>query len=203
MPMNGTDINVMRVTWTGFLGGPGVSTHYFDGGSIPPVAAVRTFYNALAGTMPSKVSIQVPNSGEAIQSSDGVLIGSWASGSLPAAVQGGLTGATLAAVGYQIDWTTDEIADGRAVKGRTFFVPTGSQIWDPDGILVVGNQTTIKAAADALVGASPKMAVWHRPKFGPKPTGGGARPVLREGSWAPVTGSAVPRKSVVLTSRRD
>jgi hypothetical protein len=203
MPMNSTTMNQVRATWSGFVGGPGVSTFYFDGSGIPPAAAVRTFFAALNGSFPGAVSIQVQAAGEGIAPSDGTLEGSWSVGAAPAVVNGAGSGAYNSAQGYEIVWNTDEIADGRAVKGRTFVVPTAAGIFDTAGLLSAAQVTSCQNAANALIAATPHLCVWHRPKKGPKPAGGGPAPVIRAGSWAPVTSASVPRKAVVLTSRRD
>lgn len=196
-------MNQVRVTWTGFLGGPGVTTFYFDGSAVPPTAAIRTFFSSVALFIPSTVTIQVPQTGDTISPTDGALSGSWGVGTLPAAVVGGAGSNTTSASGPQIKWTTGEIADRRNLVGRTFLVPsTAAAFPAADGLLSTANQTTLQAAAAALLGSSPKMRVWHRPKFGPK-VAGSPRPITRDGSSAEITGAVVPRKVAVLTTRRD
>lgn len=196
-------LNQVRVSWTGFLGAPGVSTFYYPTASPPPIAALRTFFNALGGMLPSKVTTQVAASGQTIDSTDGSLVGTWSAGSAPAPATGGGSTNIMSASGFQVIWGTNEVADGHAVRGRTLFVPAMAAIYDGDGLMIVGNQTTAAAAATACAGATPQMAIWHRPKKGPKPSGGGPAPITRPGAYALVTTATVPRKAVVLTSRRD
>lgn len=203
MPMESTSINQVRVAWSGFVGGPGISTFYFDGASVPPAAALRTFFASMAGAMPPAVSISVPAAGQGISPTDGTLDGSWSVGTAPAAVAGSGAGAYNSAQGMEIVWNTDEIADGHQIKGRTFFVPTAAGIFGTDGLLAPSLVTSTQSAGGILLAGTPKMAIWHRPKRGPKPSGGGPAPIVRPGSWAKVTSCTVPRKAVVLTSRRD
>jgi hypothetical protein len=201
--METTTMNQVRVVWSNFVGGPGISTLYFDGSAVPPVAAVRTFFNSINGAIPSGVTMQVPAAGQGISPTDGTLEGSWSVGTPPTAVSGAGAGAYNSAQGVEIVWNTDEIADGHAVKGRTFFVPTAAGIFGTDGLVSAAQVTTITSAGGILLAGTPKLAIWHRPKRGPKPAGGGPAPIVRPGSWAKVTSCTVPRKAVVLTSRRD
>jgi hypothetical protein len=203
MPMEVTTMNQVRSAWTGFVGGPGISTMYFDGAAVPPVAAVRTFFNAVISSIPSVVQIQVPAAGQGISATDGTLEGSWSVGTPPAIVTGTGSGAYMSAQGVEIVWNTDEIADGRAIKGRTFLVPMSGSAFGSDGLVSSTYAATVTSAAGTLLAGTPKMAVWHRPKRGPRPSGGGPAPIVRPGSWAKVTSCTVPRKVVVLTSRRD
>jgi hypothetical protein len=197
------NINQIRVALTGFPGGPGVSTFYCDAASLPDLTNLRSFWNALIGRLMAGITIQVPASGDVLKSTTGELVSTWSAGAPPAAVV--TTGALLAeaAAGAQVTWTTNDVADGHAVKGRTFLVPGNCSDFGADGQLSVAQQTVLASAAQLLVGATPPFVVWHRPKKGPKPSGGGPAPVIRTGSFSVITGKVVPRKGVVLTSRRD
>lgn len=203
MPLSLTDMNVIRIAWTGFTGGPGVSTFYSDGSSLPDLASLRTFLLNLAGVAPTGVTLTFPTSGESIDPADGSLVGSWTVGSAPASVPGTGSGAVCSAQGCMVVWTTNEIADGRNVRGRTFGVPSAAGVFGSDGLLSTAQQGFLTTGAAAVVGATPKYVVWHRPKKGPKPSGGGPAPVIRPGGWAPITGKIVPRKAAILSSRRD
>src|SRR3954471_14483886 len=159
MALSLVSMNQVRVAWTGFSGGPGVSTHYFDGSALPPVAALRTFYAAIAALVPPSVTIQVPAAGDSIDPSDGGLDGNWTTGTPPAAVLGTGTGIVMAAQGAEVVWTTNEIADGRGLRGRTFFVPSVQAVFGTDGLVAGGAITVFNNAATALVAATPKMVL--------------------------------------------
>jgi hypothetical protein len=203
MPLTLTDMNQVRVTWSGFAGAPGVSTFYTDGSAVPNLTALRAFFNTLNGCFSSSVTITFPSSGDTLDPTDGTLIGGWSVGSVPAAVVGGAAGSVTSVQGPQIQWLTEEIADGHAIKGRTFIVPSMAGIFGNDGQLATSVQTVIYNAGATLRATSPDWVIWHRPKKGPKPTGGGPAPVVRAGGWAKIVGQAVPRTPVVLRSRRD
>jgi hypothetical protein len=195
-------INQIRVAWTGFVGAPGVTTFYSDPAVAPPLTTIRSLFGDLTGFLPTGVTLTFPSSGDVLNPATGELVDNWAA-TPGAPVVGNLAGTQMRAQGFQIKWLTSFVADGRALKGRTFFVPVGASIFGSDGLLAVANQTTIKTAADKLTGPTVPFLLWHRPKYGPKPSGGGERPIVRNGGAAPILSSAVPREPVVLRSRRD
>jgi len=194
---------VIRVALSGFPGGPGVSTFHCAVDTNPDLTNLRAFWAALTGRLMAGITIQIPNSGDTILSTTGELVGNWSAAGPVAAVT--TSGALLAeaAAGAQVVWTTNDVSDGRSVKGRTFLVPGNCSDFGADGQLSVAQQTVLATAAQSVVGATPPFVIWHRPKKGPKPAGGGPAPILRNGSYSIITGKVVPRKGVVLTSRRD
>lgn len=107
------------------------------------------------------------------------------------------------AQGCQIKWLTGEVADGHALKGRTFLVPTAAGVFGSDGLLTTSVQTTIYTVANALATAATPFFLWHRPKYAKVPAGTPRGAPTRLGACAPISGTAIPRKAVVLTSRRD
>jgi len=194
-----TNIARVRCLWSGFPGGPGVSTHYlavsYPAGSI---AAIRTFYNALAALLPNTLNIQVPGSGDLIDDATGDIIGSWTD-TTPAVVAGTSASGYAAPVGALVRWNTNGIVAGRRVRGKTFIVP-GVNMFEPGGTPIASAITTMTTAATTLVTAtSPGLLVWARP-FTPGPDDD--RPA-RAGTSHAVTSAFVPDKSMVLRSRRD
>jgi hypothetical protein len=203
MALSLTPLNRVRVVWSGFLGGPGVSTFYTDGGSVPNLAALKTFFTALSGMIPSVVTLTFPASGDRIDPASGSLTGSWAT-TPPAPLVGAGSGSYSAAAGLQVSWVTGEIADNHALRGRTFIVPAVSAVFGSDGQVLAAQSLTASNAGNALVAsASPAWMVWHRPKKGPKPAGGGPAPITRSGSSATIISTKNTRLPVVLTTRRD
>src|SRR5665811_735556 len=118
-----TNINRMRATWTGFTGGPGVSTFYglVSGASLPDL---RAFFLAIAPMLPSTVTIQVEDYGDVIEDTTGALVGSWTdSPVLP--VVGSDPTQYPAPAGCVVNWLTSTVLDGHRARGRTFIVPLG------------------------------------------------------------------------------
>lgn len=202
-PLRTGEMNVVRVAWSGFLGGPGVSTFYSDGGQVPNLAALKTFFASVANSIPTSVILTYPSVGQVINSADGTLTGSW-SLTAPANSTFSGTGNYNAAGGLQVVWKTDTVADGHAIKGRTFIVPITSGSYGTDGRVLPATAASVKAAGDVLAAAAGgKWHVWHRPKRGPKPTDGSPAPIIRPGGIADITGAIQSTLPVVLTSRRD
>jgi hypothetical protein len=200
-----TDVPIgqVRVAWSGFVGGPGISTHYIPGVTSTTLTALRTMYNGLTGVLPTGVTLTFPTEGDVIQAGTGELVTTWTVASAPAAVVGAGAGAMNSAQGCQIKWVTSDVADGHALKGRTFLVPTAAGVFGTDGLLTASVQATIYAAANALATSATPWHVWHRPVYAPHEPGTPRGAPTRAGGTAPITGCAIPRKAVVLTSRRD
>lgn len=192
----------VRVSLTGLIGLPGVSTFY----CLTPssfVPALQAFYVSLGSAFPAGISTQVEGVGDTIEATNGSLVGSWST-AVPTAGGGASTGAYAAPAGGVVNWLTGVVADGHRLKGKTFLVPLGGNQYDLGGSIDAGAITGIRTAATNFVSAvTNNFVVWHRPfpgapAIGTKP----ARPAF-SGSFAFVTGSSVPDKACVLRSRRD
>jgi len=197
-----TNLFRVRTELTGFIGAPGVATMYFRD-VTSALSSVHDLWANIATTMPSDVHIQVIGFGDVIDDVTGDLVATWTQ-SNPAAIVGTVTGTYSAPVGLLLRWSTDTVVDGHRLRGRTFVVPCGSNMFGTDGQVIPANVVGLQTAISAFQTAqNASFAVWHRPKFGPVPSGGGVRPRLRDGSNGLVTGTGISTKAVVLRSRRD
>jgi hypothetical protein len=186
-----TSILKVQAIWTGFIGAPGYTTHYFDGAALTIPAQMRVFFDAIKATLPPVVVVAPQNSGMIIEDSTGEAVGIW-SQAAAATVTGTGSGAYSAPSGAVVDWKTDDFVNGRHVQGRSFLVPLSGGAFQTDGT-ILGTQLTIlqNAAAAYVAGAGGLLLVWHRPVDG------------AGGSSHAVTSALVPDKSCVLRSRRD
>lgn len=184
-----TEISRLRSVWTGFPGGPGVTTMFFLD-TATAVESVHTLWTDLASRFPIDVHIQVENSGDIIEDTTGDLTGSWSADAV-AVVNGSSSDSYAAPAGGVIDWITETIANHRRLRGRTFLVPLSSVEYENDGSLENAARTSMQAAADAFVASqSASFVIWHR--------GTGS-----DGSNGLVTTAFVPDMIAVLRSRRD
>lgn len=191
----------LRVTWSGSgVVGPGLSTFYAADTSPGFPAAVRAFYQALVTSFPTNVTITVPNGGDVIDPSTGVLTGAWTDGTAPLPVVGTGAGTYAAGVGAQVRWRTLGVVAGRRVVGSTFLIPLVSPIFDSDGTITAASRTVIQNAANAYVTAAPYGTIWSRPYAGDT-TPGHVRPA-RAGSQHIISGAVVPDRPSWLVSRR-
>lgn len=185
------NLNRLRVAWAGTGPvGPGLSTFYFTGTMAGVPAAVVTFFTALAGSVPTGLTWDIPSSGDTLEDSTGELTGGWSVAG--GAVVNGSGGNNFAAgVGCRIVWQTGNVFLGRRVRGSTFVVPLLAALYDTPGTINNATITTINTACSNFVAAvSPDFKVYSRPRPG------GAYAVTQ------VTSGAVPDKVSTLRSRR-
>lgn len=195
-------IERIRVNWTGFIGGPGVSTFYAtDAGTLVP--QIRTFFNALITQLTAAVKIDVDNVGDVIEAFTGELEGGWTTG-VQAQVVGTAAGNYNAVSGALVQWKSDTVLSGRRLRGHSFIVPLASAGYDASGQILNTSRTLMKTAAAALVTASAgNMLVYQRPRKA-KPADGSVKAITeRSGGYGPVTGSDVRTVVTSLRSRRD
>lgn len=195
----------VRVTWSGPKGTPGVTTFFGDGGTVPNIAALQTFFTAIRTFIPTGYTLQVENQGDFVDDGTGELTGTWSAAAQSAIATSG-TGGYAAPVGMQVTWLTEGIHNGRRLRGRTFLVPFTAL--GTDGQYLAGAVTALSDAANALRNAAgPKFGVWGRPTFpptDPAAPAGTPRPApVTQGLWSPWTAHRVTNKPVVLRSRRD
>lgn len=179
-------------------GGAGVSVFYAADTDTTAVAALSTFWGAVANLHPATFAWFVPGSGDKIDETNGHIAGSWSqSGSSSGNSAAGL-GSYAAGVGMRIRWQTDGIVHNRRVRGSTFLCPLNAASYQDNGTIITATLTTVTAAAVALVAAS-NLLIWSPPV-----TAEEATPTVpeRSGSSHVVTGTLPLDRVAVLRSRR-
>lgn len=193
-----TRLHRVAVSWTGGpVVGAAVTVLHFSASDnpAPPVAAIKSAFDALVPALPNTVSVQVPNAGDTIEDTTGALDGVWAGPSVAPTIGSG--GANAAAgVGACIGWTTGGIVSGtkgpRKLRGRTFIVPLHSGCYEGNGTLLTAIVGTLDTFATALQAAGP-LAIWHRP----------TSLAAADGNSYGVISHRVRDKVAFLSSRRD
>lgn len=157
------DIDRIRVTYTGWSGGPGVSTFYAtDAAALVP--QLRIFFNHLADCFPAAVTIGCELTGDTINDESGLLTGGWAGGVF-ANVQGTDQFKFASPVGACVTWISDGVPWGYRVKGRTFLVPLAAVAFAEDGTLDNTKRGNMAgAAAELVTSATGNMKIWNRPR---------------------------------------
>lgn len=192
----------VRVALTGFPGGPGVSTFYFLDVSTA-IESLNQMYQTMVGAFPLDCTINVERTGDKIEDTTGVLVGSWVGG-VTAPIVGTANGVYAAPVGFLMGWETPIIADGHRVRGKTFMVPAVGTVFDHDGSLLNVNVVAFAAAGNTMIAQqAASFVVWHRPRLARAATATQKALAAHPGSNALVTACRVPDKAVVLRSRRD
>ena len=193
--------NLVRIqsTISGWSGGPGLTTFYFDPGASTIDAAmitqvtgrVRAYFDAWKAFAPSANSMQVSSVGDIMDVGSGALVGQVSAGSAPSVVVGTLTPpgpAFVCAVGRL---TTNSFFNGKRLRGRTYAGPLAANFTDsvaPEGGLMAAIQNGLVAVNTSAGG--PGLVVWRRPVNG----AGGAIAAVVNTSCSPVFG--------ILKSRR-
>lgn len=195
-------IHRVRAAFTGFPGGPGVSTFYcLDPATFLP--ALRAWIQNYAGVLPGNVLVQVEGIGDIIDPVSGLLTGTWTA-TAPAPVLGAYTGSYAAPVGIVNQWLTGSILDNHRLRGRTFMVPLSSGMFDNDGTVNAANLAAYSArGAEFVLAVASNFVVWHRPRPAGTLNSKGVALPYRAGGYAIVIGSKISDKAAVLTSRRD
>lgn len=197
-------MDMFRVTarWSGFQGAPGYSNFYFgsgflDGGLLGDEAEllagrVRDAFDEISTLLPTGVRINIDPEVPIIDSDSGT-IQSFNSIDPPPHVAAGARSDYAGPAGAVVTWRTNDLRNGRRIRGRTFIVPLATQSFESDGTLESDSLTALRAFADTLMGSSldGDFGVWSRPGAG----GGGV--------FASVVGYSVPDMVAVLRSRRD
>lgn len=196
------NIDRVRVSLTGFVGAPGVATHYgLNGPGL--FGVVRALWQSLAGAMPDDVTIKVENFGDTINDVNGSLVGSWSIADEPA-FQGVDTGVYAAPAGVLLTWLTADILDRKRIRGRTFVVPAAASNYEANGTLVAAALGNFRQyAATYATNTAGNAVIWHRPIAARAATPTSPARAQRNGGHAVITGSRVSDMVAVLRSRRD
>jgi hypothetical protein len=186
-------LNRMVVNWSGTpIVGLAVNVLHFAGDvGAPSSSGVRTAYQNLTSILSTGVTITVPDTGEKIEDTTGVLDSVWSS-TTPAPVVGAAGGVVAGGVGACITWKTGGIIDGRRLRGRTFIVPLSSTAYEANGTLTTAALTALNAFGTAMLASGP-LAVWHRP----------TSEAAADGNSYGVVSFSVRDKVAFLSSRRD
>lgn len=199
-----TELIKVTVNWTGFSGAPGFTNLYFRDFSEGPVTQAMVdgslnradlFFSSVQTRVPNTVSLQVQNTVQIIEATNGELL-RFMTGPAKTVRVGSGTGSYSAASGAVVNWQTDGVRNGRRIRGRTFLVPVAGSVLSANGTLDDTHRTSLTTAGLTLYQASADqgvLGVWARP----------TAPGATDGEWSAVTSHNVPDKVAVLRSRRD
>ena len=185
-----------RTIWNNFPGAPGYTNLYVSGAEDPTVAAttasaLRDFWVAIDGLIPTGTQLQVQGTADVIEDTTGQIVDQ-VSFTTPTPVTATGAGAYSGTSGALIDWLTSTYRNGRRVRGRSYIVPIVASAYDTNGSLLTGTITTLTGAAQAWLAATDGASVvWSRPTA--------THPV---GGSSVINSSAVPDLAVVMRSRR-
>lgn len=191
----------VRAEFSGWSGGPGISTFYFLTPTEDATAAARVAerVRAVYGThwktiFPNSVSFGIQTDVDSINPQTGQITNTLTITAPTGWVgTGGAAYAPIAAA-VLMRLSTNTFLNGRRVRGRVFFSPVTSVLMDADGSPSSGALTAVTGGGAAMLSgmaANDYWVVWHRPKTG------------SDGSTAVVAAVTCPDKYSILRSRRD
>lgn len=197
------ELGRVQVIMTGYTGAPGLSYFAFQG-AVPgtftqadataAVAAVRAFLLSAQTAYGSVVTLQVQPAVTVVDWVTGALVGVRAAAGV-ASVAGTQIGNLLVAEGPLLQLFTSTVIGRRALRGRIFMTPYGTNGITAAGTVLASVIASVQGAANTLIGAAGvTWSVWHRPT--PYATG-------NNGTVGAVQSAIVPGKVAVLRSRRD
>lgn len=170
--------------------GASVMTLYSGSSSAGLPAAAYTWLNASKANFPPNVTFTVPNGGDILLDTTGVLTGAWTDTG-GGTVTGTGTGGFAIGVGARVVWGTSGIVNGRRVKGSTFLVPLMSGSFETDGRLRAATIAALNTPLQAFhTSMGTNQVIWSRPVPG------------RSGSSSTVTSATIPVNPATLRSRR-
>jgi hypothetical protein len=185
----------INVSWTGWNGGPGLSTFFAlnqQPGDTIALAPLRDFFfAAVTGHLPSIVSIAFPVAGDVLDETTGLVLGGWSATPVSPVTGVGATNFS-ATSGAVITWRTLTIVNGKRIRGRTFLVPLLASAYAPDGTLDTNFRGNVLAAGAALIAQSvTTFGIYHRPVSG------------AGGKIAQIAAATMTDRAMVLRSRRQ
>lgn len=197
----------VNVAWQNWPGAPGLTTLFVTDATQAKIDAIRTFFNAIAGMIPSGLTIQVPSSGDEIDLGTGEIVNAWSVGTTPTVVTGSGAGAYAGNAGMVVHWLTSIVVGGRRIRGRTFIVPVISTQFETNGSPTSAAISTLYTAANNMsIALGNSLVVFSRPvkahtKYNPK-TGTPTAVAAHGGTSASVSSVRVPDLAISLRSRR-
>jgi hypothetical protein len=200
-------IGIVRTTWSGTSGGPGLTQIAIAEGAGAfwtatqaqnAVNAVRNFWVAVQGLLPDDVVLTVQPVVDIYNEADGQLTASVSAPTPPTSLNGTSTAVFGMALGVKMSLNTGVIRNGRRVRGGIFIVPTSSAVYGSNGLVLSASRTTVNNAGTALMtalsAAGLVLSVYSRPLAGDTP---------RPGAHTPVNGVETGEKGALLRGRRD
>lgn len=180
-------ISRIRVAWSNWPGGPGVSTFFT---AAPPtsaqLAAVRGLFDNFKGSIPGGINLQVENTGQQIDTATGKAVDVW-TGPAQAVVVGTGSGAYHAAGGFMVRWNTGVFNNGRLLRGKTYIVPCVVSQYATDGTIESVTLTSLQSFVNAFITSmAGGLAIYSR----------------RYATSTTASSGTVVDKAMVMTSRR-
>jgi hypothetical protein len=171
-------VGVIRTTWAGLSGGPGLTQLFFQDATGAQISssqattctgAVRLFWDAMKAHLPDDLVLTVQPGVDIYEIASGELIAAVTATTSPPAVAGTATGGYAAAAGMKVNLVTNVIATGRRVRGAIYAVPAAASVYTASGQIGSTQRTAIDSAGNTLLtsfaSAGCNLVVYSRKKL--------------------------------------
>jgi len=127
--------------------------------------ALSDFWDSCSTSLDTNVNWTIETSGRIMDHVTGTLTGVWNESTVQTG--GGANSGNVVPDATQglVRWNTDQIVNGRFLKGRNY-IPGFSTAAVSEGNMLAANRTAINAGATALIATGVEIGVWHRPVGG-------------------------------------
>lgn len=204
-------IGLVRTSWAGTTGGPGVTQLFVQKGTSfgvlnavdaqAAVNAVRAFWNSLATYLPDEILLTISPIVDQYEIISGQLESTVAAAAPPPSVVGQSTTNYAMASGMKASLVTGTVRNGRRVRGGIYIVPASAAIYSATGNVGSAIRTAVNTAGTQLMSAlgtaGLQLVVYSRPFEGT------ASVPARGGAVALVTAFDTTEKGAILRGRRD
>jgi hypothetical protein len=170
-------VGLVKTTWIGTSGGPGLTQIAINNPTGDPIsasqagqagAAVRAFWDAIKAYIPNEITLTVLPTVDCYEvgAFNNSLASSLTMPTTPAAVVGGDVNAYSMASGLKANLNTNVIRFGRRVRGSIYIVPAGYGAYTVNGTVAPLAKTAVDNAGSAMVSAMAtaglNLVVWSR-----------------------------------------
>lgn len=205
----------VRFVSTGWTGGPGLNTFYFENSLNPSTSSsdqaatcvelVRAGFFGISGLYPPTWTGAVTQEVDMIDPTTGMLTSTYSVPPVAAVVGTGSAGFAPLAVGLCPALVTNSIVGGQRIRGRAFLSPIagGGEANGTPSAAQLGWAAQIVGMLIGGTGGPPRLVVWHRPRKARAATATLPALAAAPGSQHYVASVSVKDTFSVLRSRRD
>jgi hypothetical protein len=194
-----SNLSIHTFQWSGMPGAPGYTNFYTLKlpGADPEVARSRfwDFFNKMKAFVPGTVTITPNSTYKVVDEVTGHFVDEQSYSDSPSAITGTGNANYAGPSGACVTWRTATPGARALIRGRTFIVPTSTNIMQTDGTIIDSALVSMRQFAQELIGSfdplDERFVIYKRPVLG---AGGKA---------AIVTGSSIADRIAILRSRRD
>nr|CRY97417.1 hypothetical protein [uncultured prokaryote] len=178
------NLNEILIDWKTANSPGGVSVLFFAAETTDQIVAQRLALGNFLSSIKSQFNVTteaaIRREGRILDEETGALVGQWSDTTAQGMGDATGTGVVSNVAQGLIRWNTDQVVNGRFLKGKTY-LPGLAAGANTGGEVTAAVITQITAALDTFIATGNGPAVWHRPVNG---VGGAARIAVSATLWS-------------------